>query len=85
MHLMLLVSNPCLSNECSQMCLISPVSGFRCACSYGFLLGKDGKTCKSTYMAFGLFCQTKILFDPKFQFDFNKANDMFRMYLNKLM
>lgn len=44
-----LVSNPCWSSECSHMCLISPVSGFRCACSYGFQLGKDGKTCISMY------------------------------------
>lgn len=43
--LMATVTNPCMNNECSHMCLMSPVSGFKCACPNGFYLEKDGKTC----------------------------------------
>nr|QYY47504.1 vitellogenin receptor-2 [Pardosa pseudoannulata] len=39
------VSNPCRSNNCSHMCLISPQTGYRCACPQGFRLSSGDKLC----------------------------------------
>nr|QYY47503.1 vitellogenin receptor-1 [Pardosa pseudoannulata] len=38
-------SNPCWSNDCSHMCLMSPSKEYSCACPHGFALSNDQKTC----------------------------------------
>lgn len=42
------ISNFCsISNgDCSHMCLLSPQSGYKCACPIGVKLSQNGKTCK---------------------------------------
>ena len=40
------VSSPCLNEECSHLCLLSPsASGFQCACPHGMTLNNNNQTC----------------------------------------
>lgn len=41
-------NNPCLSANCSALCLLTPNEPFyTCACPENFILGKDGRSCDS--------------------------------------
>ena len=42
--------NPCSEKPCSQLCLLSPdVIGYRCFCSIGYLLDRDGISCSRNF------------------------------------
>lgn len=46
-------NHPCKTNNagCSNLCLLSPGGGHKCACPTNFYLGSDGKTCVSNCTA----------------------------------
>lgn len=50
---LLVPNHPCQSNNggCSNLCLLSPGGGHKCACPTNFYLGADGKTCVSNCTA----------------------------------
>uniref|UniRef100_A0A670IUS4 LDL receptor related protein 1 n=1 Tax=Podarcis muralis TaxID=64176 RepID=A0A670IUS4_PODMU len=51
--------HPCKVNNsgCSNLCLLSPGGGFKCACPTNFYLGADGKTCISNCTASQFVCK----------------------------
>ncbi|XP_015265029.1 PREDICTED: prolow-density lipoprotein receptor-related protein 1 [Gekko japonicus] len=52
-------NHPCKINNggCSNLCLLSPGGGFKCACPTNFYLGADGKTCISNCTASQFVCK----------------------------
>lgn len=46
-------NHPCKVNNggCSNLCLLSPGGGHKCACPTNFYLGGDGRTCVSNCTA----------------------------------
>ncbi|XP_048343554.1 LOW QUALITY PROTEIN: prolow-density lipoprotein receptor-related protein 1 [Sphaerodactylus townsendi] len=52
-------NHPCKINKggCSNLCLLSPGGGFKCACPTNFYLGGDGKTCISNCTASQFVCK----------------------------
>ncbi|KAF7208497.1 transcript variant X2 [Nothobranchius furzeri] len=51
--------HPCQINNggCSNLCLLSPGGGFKCACPTNFYLGADGKQCLSNCTASQFVCK----------------------------
>ncbi|KAK2516454.1 Lrp1 [Columba guinea] len=51
--------HPCKTNNagCSNLCLLSPGGGHKCACPTNFYLGSDGKTCVSNCTASQFVCK----------------------------
>ncbi|NWV51617.1 LRP1 protein, partial [Daphoenositta chrysoptera] len=52
-------NHPCKTNNggCSNLCLLSPGGGHKCACPTNFYLGSDGKTCVSNCTASQFVCK----------------------------
>ncbi|KAM4794631.1 prolow-density lipoprotein receptor-related protein 1 [Rhinophrynus dorsalis] len=52
-------NHPCKTNNggCSNLCLLSPGGGYKCACPSNFYLGADGKTCVSNCTASQFVCK----------------------------
>eukprot|EP00079_Xenopus_tropicalis_P012610 XP_002939758.2 PREDICTED: prolow-density lipoprotein receptor-related protein 1 [Xenopus tropicalis] len=52
-------NHPCKMNNggCSNLCLLSPNGGYKCACPTNFYLGADGKTCVSNCTASQFVCK----------------------------
>ncbi|XP_075055508.1 prolow-density lipoprotein receptor-related protein 1 [Mixophyes fleayi] len=52
-------NHPCKNNKggCSNLCLLSPDGGYKCACPTNFYLGADGKTCVSNCTASQFVCK----------------------------
>ncbi|KAF7240342.1 Low-density lipoprotein receptor-related protein 1 [Varanus komodoensis] len=52
-------NHPCKINNggCSNLCLLSPGGGFKCACPTNFYLGANGKTCISNCTASQFVCK----------------------------
>ncbi|XP_066473947.1 prolow-density lipoprotein receptor-related protein 1 [Tiliqua scincoides] len=52
-------NHPCKVNNggCSNLCLLSPGGGFKCACPTNFYLGGDGRTCISNCTASQFVCK----------------------------
>uniref|UniRef100_A0A663N6G7 Prolow-density lipoprotein receptor-related protein 1 n=1 Tax=Athene cunicularia TaxID=194338 RepID=A0A663N6G7_ATHCN len=52
-------NHPCKTNNagCSNLCLLSPGGGHKCACPTNFYLGGDGKTCVSNCTASQFVCK----------------------------
>ncbi|CAH2224426.1 prolow-density lipo receptor-related 1 [Pelobates cultripes] len=52
-------NHPCKNNSggCSNLCLLSPEGGYKCACPTNFYLGADGKTCVSNCTASQFVCK----------------------------
>ncbi|KAG8452515.1 hypothetical protein GDO86_004341 [Hymenochirus boettgeri] len=52
-------NHPCKTNNggCSNLCLLSPAGGYKCACPTNFYLGSDGKTCVSNCTASQFVCK----------------------------
>ena len=37
--------NPCASNPCSHICVLTLLEGHKCICPEGFIFSKDGSNC----------------------------------------
>ena len=53
-----LKENPCMSSNCSALCLLSPVSPyFKCACPSNFYIGSDQRSCIANCTASQFLCK----------------------------